>query len=86
MRSLLFMITNNVTQISYLNAERHGVKRVIFAGGFLQQNPYVWSKLTYGIKFWSRGAMQALFLQHDGYLGAIGTFVGEYREPSHEGM
>jgi hypothetical protein len=35
------MITNNVTQIAYLNAERVGIKKVIFAGGFLQHNPYV---------------------------------------------
>jgi pantothenate kinase len=40
-RSLLFMITNNVTQIAFLNAKAHGVNKVIFAGGFLQHNPYV---------------------------------------------
>ncbi len=76
-RALLFMITNNVTQIAYLNAERHGIKKVIFAGGFLQKNPYVWGKLSYGINFWSKGRMQALLLQHDGYLGALGTFLCE---------
>lgn len=77
-RSLLFMITNNLTQIAFLNAEKHKIQRVIFAGGFLRTNPYVWMRLSYGINFWSKGSMEALFLQHDGYLGALGTFLCEH--------
>ncbi len=76
-RSLLFMITNNLTQIAFLNAEKHKISRVFFAGGFLQKNPYVWSRLSYGINFWSKGSMEALFLKHDGYLGGLGTFISD---------
>ena len=79
-RSLLFMVTNNITQIAYLNAEKHNVKRVFFAGGFIQRNQYIWSRLSYGINFWSKGAMEALFLKHDGYLGAIGTLTAQTPE------
>ncbi len=53
-RSLLFMITNNLTQIAFLNAEKHKISRVFFAGGFLQKNPYIWNRLSYGINFWSK--------------------------------
>ena len=79
-RSLLFMITNNTTQIAFLNAEKHNISRVIFAGGFIQKNPYVWTRLSYGINFWSKGNMEALFLAHDGYLGALGAFLCEKTE------
>lgn len=78
-RSLLFMVTNNVTQISFLNAQRHGCKRIVFAGGFIQRNPYVWGKLNYGVNFWSKGSVQSHMLQHDGYLGALGSFLCESR-------
>jgi type II pantothenate kinase len=80
-RSLFFMITNNVTQIAYLNAEKQGVNRIYFGGGFIKKNPYVMNRLAYGINFWSKGKMEALFLKHDGYLGALGTFLAP--ENSH---
>jgi hypothetical protein len=48
------MITNNLTQIAFLNAEKHHVKRIFFAGGFLQKNPYIWFRLSFGINFWSK--------------------------------
>ena len=92
-RSLLFMISNNISQIAYLNAKLHNVQRIYFSGGifiensstfrgdfaeisgFLQQNPYVWGRLSYGVDFWSSGTMKAHFLQHNSYLGAIGALV-----------
>eukprot|EP01012_Entosiphon_sulcatum_P016484 TRINITY_DN2140_c0_g1_i1.p1 TRINITY_DN2140_c0_g1~~TRINITY_DN2140_c0_g1_i1.p1 ORF type:complete len:455 (+),score=55.59 TRINITY_DN2140_c0_g1_i1:171-1367(+) len=74
-KSLLFMISNNIGQISYLNAKLHKVNRIIFCGGFIQDNPYVWSRLSYSIDFWSKSEMQALFPVHDGYLGALGALL-----------
>ncbi|VDP93947.1 unnamed protein product [Echinostoma caproni] len=31
--------------------------------------------ITYAVNFWSAGAYRALFLRHEGYLGAMGAFV-----------
>ena len=31
--------------------------------------------ISFAINYWSRGAVQALFLRHEGYLGAIGAFL-----------
>lgn len=74
-KSLLFMICNNIGQVAYLNAKVHQVKRVYFAGGFIQRNPFIWSTLSFAIKFWSKGDMEAMFLVHDGYLGALGALL-----------
>src|SRR4051812_27350490 len=31
--------------------------------------------LSYAINYWSQGAIRALFLRHEGYLGAVGAFL-----------
>lgn len=74
-RSLLFMISNNIAQIGYLNAKQYNIKRLYFAGGFLQENPYLWTRFSYSINFWSKGSMEAIFLTHNTYLGALGALV-----------
>lgn len=74
-RSLLFMTANNIAQIAYLNAQRYKVARVFFCGNFINRNPYIWDRLSYAMDFWSEQKMQALFLLHDGYLGALGAFL-----------
>jgi type II pantothenate kinase len=37
-RALLMMITNNIGQVAYLNAQVHGTNRIFFIGNFLRQN------------------------------------------------
>eukprot|EP01059_Diplonema_ambulator_P007252 TRINITY_DN16742_c0_g1_i1.p1 TRINITY_DN16742_c0_g1~~TRINITY_DN16742_c0_g1_i1.p1 ORF type:complete len:450 (+),score=76.23 TRINITY_DN16742_c0_g1_i1:99-1352(+) len=74
-RSLLLMIANNIGQIAYLNARLESIDKIYFTGGFTHNNPYIWSKLTYAINFWSKGTMQPRFLAHDGYLGALGALI-----------
>jgi len=69
------MISNNICQIAFLNAKLLGIERVFFSGGFIQGNEYIWSRLAYSIDFWSKGQMKALFLRHDGYLGAVGALL-----------
>lgn len=73
-KSLLFMICNNIGQIAYLNAIKFGLKRIYFAGYFIRDHPITMYSISYAIDYWSRGQMQALFLKHEGYLGAIGSF------------
>ncbi|KAL1951334.1 hypothetical protein VTO73DRAFT_483 [Trametes versicolor] len=33
------------------------------------------STLSYAIRFWSKGTKRALFLRHEGFLGAIGAWI-----------
>eukprot|EP01027_Heterolobosea_sp_BB2_P016552 GEZU01023556.1.p1 GENE.GEZU01023556.1~~GEZU01023556.1.p1 ORF type:complete len:211 (-),score=46.85 GEZU01023556.1:178-810(-) len=74
-QSLLFMISNNIGSIAYLNAMRFNLKRIYFGGYFIRDHPITMGCISYAINFWSKGNMQALFLKHEGYLGAIGAFL-----------
>jgi len=80
-RSLLFMISNNIGQIAYLNAKLFGMKRIIFSGGFLQENPYVWARFSYAVDFCLKGEMKAMFTLHNSYLGALGAFLAPLPQP-----
>ncbi|CAJ1990155.1 pantothenate kinase subunit [Leishmania donovani] len=74
-RSLLNMISSNVTQLAYLHARLHGVPNIFFAGGFVRDNAMIWSLISTTMKYWSSGGCHAHFLEHDGYLGALGCAI-----------
>lgn len=74
-RSLLYMISNNVGQIAYLNAKAHGISRIYFGGYFICGHSITMNALSYAIKFWSKGSISALFLRHEGFVGAVGAFM-----------
>ena len=73
--ALLMMITNNIGQVAYLNAKLHGCSTIFFVGNFLRHNSISCRRLAFAIDFWSKGKMEALFLEHEGYFGALGTFL-----------
>ncbi|KAK2354828.1 Pantothenate kinase 1 [Trifolium repens] len=74
-RSLLRMISNNIGQISYLNALRFGLKRIFFGGFFIRRHPFTMDTLSVAVNFWSKGEAKAMFLRHEGFLGAMGAFM-----------
>jgi len=74
-RALLLMITNNIGQVAYLNAKLHNTPRIYFVGNFLRNNMLSQRRLSYAIDYWSKGEMEALFLEHEGYFGALGAFL-----------
>mmetsp|Transcript_33269 Transcript_33269/g.38525 ORF Transcript_33269/g.38525 Transcript_33269/m.38525 type:complete len:902 (+) Transcript_33269:145-2850(+) len=74
-RALLLMITNNIGQVAYLNAQLHNTSRIYFVGNFLRHNKMSQRRLSYSIHYWSKGEMEALFLEHEGYFGALGAFL-----------
>lgn len=76
-KSLLHMIANNISQIAYLNAKVKGVDNIFFTGGFVSENSYLWTRLSFAINFWSKGTKQALFVHHNTYLGAIGALLSQ---------
>jgi type II pantothenate kinase len=73
--ALLMMITNNIGQVAYLNAKLHSCSKIFFVGSFLRHNALSCRRLAFAINFWSKSSMEALFLEHDGYFGALGTFL-----------
>ena len=87
-QSLLFAISNNIGQITYLQAQLHDLQHIYFGGSFIRGkilsldvaflilgHTITMNTLSYAIKFWSKGTKQAYFLRHEGYLGAIGAFL-----------
>lgn len=73
--SLLRMISYNIGQISYLNALRFGLKRIFFGGFFIRGHAYTMDTISFAVQFWSQGEAQAMFLRHEGFLGALGAFM-----------
>lgn len=73
--SLLYLILNNIGQISYLQALRFGLKRIYFGGSYISGHMQTIHTLSYAVNFWSNGDMQSYFLRHEGYLGSVGAFM-----------
>ncbi|KAM7222802.1 pantothenate kinase [Rhypophila decipiens] len=82
-RSLLYAISNNIGQIAFLQSQIHNLSHIYFGGSFIRGHPQTMNTLSYAIKFWSKGAKQAYFLRHEGYLGAVGAFLK--RQPHNWG-
>lgn len=74
-RSLLRMISNNIGQIAYLNALRFGLKRIFLGGFFIRGHAYTMDTISVAVNFWSNGEAKAMFLRHEGFLGALGAFM-----------
>nr|CAD7605900.1 unnamed protein product [Timema genevievae] len=52
--------------------------QVVFVGNFLRVNPISMKLLAHAMDYWSKGTLKALFLEHEGYFGAVGCLLGEY--------
>lgn len=74
-KSLLYAVSNNIGQLAFLHAEKYECENIYFGGSFIGGHWQTMATLTYAIKFWSKGTKQALFLRHEGYLGAVGAFL-----------
>ena len=73
--SLVRMISYNIGHIAYLNAMQYGLTRILFGGYFSRGNAYTMGTISFAINFWSKGKMKAMFLRHEGFLGALGAFL-----------
>ncbi|KAJ7201292.1 fumble [Mycena pura] len=74
-RSLLYAVSNNIGQIAYMNAEKYNLERIYFGGCFIRGHAATITTLSYAIRFWSKGTKRALFLRHEGFLGAVGAWL-----------
>mmetsp|Transcript_61548 Transcript_61548/g.144214 ORF Transcript_61548/g.144214 Transcript_61548/m.144214 type:complete len:464 (+) Transcript_61548:75-1466(+) len=78
--ALITMISQNICQIAFLNSRVHSVTRIVFTGNFLRQNQVARQVIATNMRRVSATSqqgkqMQALFLQHEGYFGALGSFL-----------
>ena len=73
--SILHMITNNIGSIAQLHANNFGIKRIIFSGNFFHHNKTAMYLLSMSMRYWSAGSVKALFLEHEGYCGAVGAML-----------
>jgi type II pantothenate kinase len=86
-RALLLMVTINIGQVAYLNAQLHKTPRIYFVGNFLRHNTVSQRRLSYSIDYWSKGETEALFLEHEGYFGALGAFLlSQGIDPGEDGF
>ncbi|KAJ1698700.1 hypothetical protein LUZ63_007212 [Rhynchospora breviuscula] len=73
--TLLSAFTYNIAQISFLVASLLGLGRVFFGGSYIRGHMSTMNNIAYAIDFWSKGQMQAVFLHHEGFLGALGALT-----------
>ncbi|XP_018013760.1 pantothenate kinase 3-like isoform X2 [Hyalella azteca] len=71
----LVTITNNIGSIAMMVANSHNIGKVLFVGNFLRVNQISMQLLAYAMNFWSDGKLKAIFLQHEGYFGAVGCLL-----------
>lgn len=74
-RGALEMVTLNIASIARLCASLEKTDSVVFIGNFLRVNSLSMKLLAYALDYWSKGDMKALFLEHEGYFGALGSLV-----------
>lgn len=74
-RATLTTITNNIGSLARMCAVTEKIERVVFVGNFLRVNTISMKLLANAMEFWSNGAMKALFLEHEGYFGAMGCLM-----------
>ncbi|XP_037939913.1 pantothenate kinase 3-like isoform X2 [Teleopsis dalmanni] len=71
----LVTITNNIGLIARMCALNEKIDKVVFVGNFLRVNPISAKLLAYAMNFWSNGNTKAIFLEHEGYFGALGCLL-----------
>jgi len=74
-RACLVTITNNIASISRFVAMAEKLERIVFVGNYLRKNELSMELLAFAVNYWSEGTQQALFLEHEGYFGAVGCLL-----------
>jgi len=73
--ALIQMISWNIAQLARLVAQQEGVKTIVFTGSFMHKNELAQKKLASSIRYWSNNDSVALFMRHEGYVGAVGALA-----------
>ncbi|TVU34260.1 hypothetical protein EJB05_16091, partial [Eragrostis curvula] len=81
--ALLTAFTYNIAQVAFLVASLLGLQRIAFSGSFICGQKSIMETISNAINVWSLSQIQAIFLRHEGYLGAIGALMS-YADRSPE--
>ena len=79
----LYLLACDDGPVAYLNAIRFGIERIYFGGFFIRQNEFAMDRVSFSIDYFSKGKSKALFLRHEGYLGALGAFLCDTESASN---
>lgn len=74
-RAVLVTVTNNIGSMAMMCAMNAKVDKVVFLGNFLRINDLSMKQLSHAMDFWSKGKFKAVFLEHEGYFGAVGCLL-----------
>ncbi|BHF69770.1 Pantothenate kinase 4 [Sparganum proliferum] len=74
-KALLIAVSNNIGQLACLYARLNNVQRILFGGFFIRGHGLTMEVISFAVRYWSQGKMKAMFLRHEGYLGAVGAFM-----------
>ncbi|KAI3859127.1 hypothetical protein MKX03_023054 [Papaver bracteatum] len=69
------MFSLNIAQIASLNARVYGIKRIFFGGSFIKENTCALEILSSSVHYHSKGRAKAMFLRHEGFVGALGALM-----------
>ena len=53
---------------------------MVYVGNYLCGNELSMQMLAYAMDYWSQGTIKALFLEHEGYFGALGALLHHLSE------
>ncbi len=73
--ALLKLITYSVGSTAWLYARVYKPKNLIFTGNFLRNNKSAKHRINYMIHTLSKGRIRALFMEREGYYGALGAML-----------
>ena len=68
-----YLATNCLPIPRFFFAEK--MERILFVGNYLRKNELSMKLLAYAVNYWSQGLQHALFLEHEGYFGAVGCLL-----------
>ena len=85
------MISFNIGQLAFFMAKLHNVKTIYFVGNYVRKNPLGQQQIRWAVDICQGIGLRAnesprvpevgsRFVSYDGYLGAIGAFMNEFKE------
>mmetsp|Transcript_600 Transcript_600/g.1434 ORF Transcript_600/g.1434 Transcript_600/m.1434 type:complete len:554 (-) Transcript_600:48-1709(-) len=74
--ALLKLITYSIGSTAWLYARIYKPRNVVFTGNFLRGNDMARHQITFMVRKRSKGDTEALFMEREGYFGALGALLG----------
>jgi len=74
------MISFNIGQLAFYQARLCGSDTIYFVGSYVRDNLFGMSQMRFIVDLMAQEhGVKARFLTYDGYLGAIGAFMQEFK-------